>query len=143
MDGISREGEFNYTCMVITLVLHDDNLNVHAAILSTDNMREIIDLTWEYRAGWRFIGIELGIDFGTLSAIEADNRKVEDCLIGLINFWLRNVHPTPTRHAMNMAIKSEHVTSAAGIVLYYIFCGVLYHAVYSSQYTDLLNVRTV
>ena len=90
-------------------------------------MREILDQMWNYRARWRFIGIQLGIDTGTLDAIEADHRKVEDCLSKLINVWLRDVSPRPTRSAMKAALQSERVLSGAGnhvhgIIIIMVFC---------------------
>ena len=40
-----------------------------ADLLCIAQMREVLDQTWNYRARWKFIGIELGIDMGTLDAI--------------------------------------------------------------------------
>ena len=76
-------------------------------------MKEMLDMAWEYRARWRFIGIELQINAGTLDAIAADNHhKVGDCLTGLISLWLREVNPRLARRAMTKAVKSERVTGS-------------------------------
>ena len=56
-----------------------------------------------------FIGVQLGIDQGTLDAIEKDYRHVSDCLRRLISHWLNNVDPRATRSAINQAIQSESV----------------------------------
>ena len=85
--------------------------------LTPDNTREIIDATWPHRARWRLIGTELGIDTGTLDAIDANNKKVEGCLNELITGWLRNINPRPTRAAITAVLNSEHVLNAAGILL--------------------------
>ena len=71
-------------------------------------MREIIDLTWPHRAKWRLIGIELGIDFGTLDDIERRERRVDSCLIKLIVMWLGGKFNVsrPTRADITAAIKS-------------------------------------
>ena len=87
---------------------------IHAVLLTTKNIREIIDLTWPYRASWKLIGIELGIDSGTLDAINENNKKVEGCLTELITSWLKNTEPTPTRAAITAVLKSEKVSSAVG-----------------------------
>ena len=87
---------------------------VNADVLSINNIREELDETWNYRARWRFIGIELGIDTGTLDAIAEDNRKVEDCLREMIKVWLKRASPKPTRRAMKAALQSVRVVSAAG-----------------------------
>ena len=79
------------------------------ASLSIDNYREVFDLTWPYRSRWMFIGVQLGIDQGTLDAIEKDYRHVSDCLRRLISHWLNNVDPIPTRSAINKAIQSDCV----------------------------------
>ena len=84
-------------------------------LLTPDNTREIIDVTWPHRARWRLIGIELGIDTGTLDAINANNRKVEDCLYDLITGWLRKTNPRPTHAAITAVLNSEHILSTAGI----------------------------
>ena len=72
---------------------------------------------WEYRAKWRFIGITLGIDTGTLDAIETDNRRVEGCLIEMITTWLKSVNPMATRSAMKTALQSKHLTNQTGIII--------------------------
>ena len=73
-------------------------------------------MTWPHRARWRLIGTELGIDTGTLDAIDANNKKVEGCLNELITGWLRNIKPRPTRAAITAVLNSEHILSAAGIL---------------------------
>ena len=90
---------------------------IHAEPLNPDNTREILDVTWPHRARWRLIGIELGIDTGTLDAINANNKTVEECLYNLIIGWLRKTNPRPTRAAITAVLNSEHILSAAGILL--------------------------
>ena len=83
-------------------------------LLTPENTREIIDLAWDHRARWKLIGTELGIDTGTLDAIDANNKKVEGCLNDLISGWLRNSKARPTRAAVIAVLKSEYILSAAG-----------------------------
>ena len=80
------------------------------ALLTPENMREVLDLTFPYRAKWRQIGIQLGIDIGKIDAIEANRRMVEDCLTDLISHWLRNTKPKPTRGVLTAVLQSEHVS---------------------------------
>ena len=91
-----------------------DTMYMYVALLSDKDTRVVLDLTWDYRAKWKFIGTELDIDEGTLDAIDANNKTVEDCLRDMINHWLRNAKPNPTRDAINLALQSKHVSSAAG-----------------------------
>ena len=88
---------------------------IYAVSLTPDNKREILDVTWPHRARWKLIGTELGIDTGTLDAIDANNRRSEGCLNELITGWLRNINPRPTRAAITAVLNSEHILSAAGI----------------------------
>ena len=76
-------------------------------------MKEVLNLTWNYRSRWRFIGIEMGIDVNTLDAIERDHRKAEDCLTELIAIWLRCAKPKPTRSAITRALESPSVVVSA------------------------------
>ena len=81
-------------------------------------MREVFDRTWPYRAGWMYIGIELGIEFSTLEATKRNcitAGGVEDCLMTMISIWLRNTNPKPTWLALDKALQSERVSSTAGI----------------------------
>ena len=73
---------------------------------------------WDYRARWKFIGIQLDIDTGTLDAIEKDCKTVDDCLLRMIKGWLRNSpRPTVTRESIRVALQSKHVSNAEGIIM--------------------------
>ena len=86
------------------------------ALLTPENVREVLDLTFPHRANWRQIGIQLHISVGTIDAIEANRRKVEDCLTDIILHWLRNTKPKPTRDALNKALQSKLVLCTSGII---------------------------
>ena len=88
-------------------------LFINHIALTSDNVKEILNLTWKYRSRWRFIGIELGIDVNTLDTIERDHRKADDCLTELISIWLRCVNPKPTRNALTKALESQSVVVCA------------------------------
>ena len=83
-------------------------------------MREVLDWTWDYRASWKILGIELDMNTGTLDAIGKNNHhKVEDCLVELLTKWLRG--GKATRSAMIKVLQSRKVTaeatSAQGIIV--------------------------
>lgn len=65
-----------------------------------------------------FIGVDLGIDAGTLNAIDANNGTIGDCLLDMIIHWLCNYDPVPTRDAITIALQSERVSSVTGICPY-------------------------
>ena len=81
------------------------------AVLTPKNIKEVLDLTFPHCAKWRLIGIQLGIDVGKLDAIEANRRRVEDCLTDLITHWLRNTVPKPTRSTLTSVLQSQYCTS--------------------------------
>ena len=78
-------------------------------LLSINNIKEVLDEMWDYRARWKSIGIELCVDTGTLDEIEKDYRKVNDCLQEMIKHWLRN-SPRPTRENIKVALQSKPVS---------------------------------
>ena len=87
-------------------------LMYHVA-LGPNNAKEVLNLIWDYRSRWRFIGIELGIDVSTLDTIDRDYRKADDCLTELITKWLRCTNPKPTRSAIAKALESQSVAASA------------------------------
>ena len=86
----------------------------HLELLTPKNIREILDLTWSHRARWKLIAINLGIEIGTIDAIAANHKYVEDCLTNLISTWLRATNPRPTRAAIDAVLSSQHILIAAG-----------------------------
>ena len=85
--------------------------------------KEMLDLAWGYRARWRFIGIELGVDDGTLDAIGENNpNNVGKCLVSLITSWLNNCDSGLARKAMRMALKSERVLRNGEVVVEGMLC---------------------
>ena len=97
--------------IIMTLVC---TVESDADILSIDNIKEVLDEMWDYRARWKSIGIELRVDTGTLDAIEKDHRMVNDCLQEMIKHWLRN-SPRPTKEIIRVALQSKRVSNAKGI----------------------------
>ena len=95
-------------------------------VLNTGNIKEVLDLTWKYRAKWRFIGEELGIDTGTLDAIHANSETVEDSLVQLLDFWLKRDQEQlkPTRNAMLTALQSVQISppSIDGKYMHFMHC---------------------
>ena len=81
--------------------------------LGPNNAKEVLNLMWDYRSRWRFIGIELGIDVSTLDTIDKDYGKADDCLTELITKWLRRTNPKPTRSAITKALESHSVAASA------------------------------
>ena len=82
-------------------------VNMHAELLGIDDIREVIDRLWDYRAKWRFIGVELRIKPGDLDAIGENNRAVEGALFEMIKFWLHSINPRPTRTVLEAALQSR------------------------------------
>ena len=116
-DTRSVNPEDGMYCKVFRVVTIYACVHDIVALLSITDLREMIDLTWDYRAKWMFIGIELGIDASTLDAIKANHRNVEECLTDMINRWLRSDKPRPTRAAISAALQSGRVLGSTGSCL--------------------------
>ena len=71
-------------------------------------MREVIDALWDYRAKWRLIGIQMGIEPGSLDAIGKSKKEdVDDAVYEVTKQWLRSANPKPTRATLTAIIESK------------------------------------
>ena len=83
-------------------------IHYDAEFIGIGDIREVQDFFWNVRAAWKMIGLELGIDMGTLDSIERTHRMiVEDCLLEMLKHWLQHVTPKPTRSAMAAVLQSK------------------------------------
>ena len=65
---------------------------------------------WTHRSQWKEIGLSLGVDKGTLDAIERSRQHVvEDCFTDMIAVWLKS-SPQPKREDLLQAI---HILQSA------------------------------
>ena len=75
---------------------------------------------WGARANWKSIGVSLGLDYGSLSAIEWEYRQAGDCLIHMIVEWLRMLS-TPekpiTWAGLVMALEQGPLKDASGAIV--------------------------
>ena len=107
-----------HVCIETGLPACSDYMYVYlylTAGLTVEDIRDVLDLTWEYRANWKFIGTELNIKQGDIEAIASNHHKVEDCLHEMLCCWLRRVTPRPTRSAVYKALRSERVAQNIGM----------------------------
>ena len=88
-------------------------LSYYAAILSNEEVNEILNMTRKYYASWKSIGLKLGIDSAALDAIKKDFRNDHRRLIAMIDLWHSSVDLKPSREAMKKALQSEKVTLTA------------------------------
>jgi hypothetical protein len=83
-----------FFCTATALQTHDNIL-----------LKEAFVLSFPHCAKWRQIGVQLGIGIGKLDTIEANRRRVEDCLPDLLAYWLGQTVPKPTRGALIAALQ--------------------------------------
>lgn len=93
-----------WLCIAVTI-------NVNFPVLDMGNFREMVDITRDHLEEWKFIGIGLGFKIYELDNIESSYRHSFDCLIALLEHWLKCNDPTPTRGAMTAALQSHLVTN--------------------------------
>ena len=77
--------------------------------LGTNDLRSVRRATWDARSKWYDVGLELGIDPGTLDSIKANNDAVESRFTAVLLAWLRTVNPRPTLAALAEALRSPTV----------------------------------
>ena len=73
------------------------------------DLRKVQRATWEARAKWYNIGVELEIDPGTLDTIKGNNDDIDDRFRAMLMTWLKTVEPKPTLAALAEALQSPTV----------------------------------
>ena len=86
---------------------------IYAALLSDEELNEILTLTRNYYKSWKSIGLELGIDSNALDVIEKNYVNDHRRLIAMIDLWHSSVELKPSHEAMIKALQSENVTLTA------------------------------
>ena len=77
-------------------------------MLSFNDLRRVLGVTWEARARWYYIGLGIGISPGTLDYIKKEKRQLpEDCLLETLKQWLNQEYPTWS--ALSRVLKSPSV----------------------------------
>ena len=95
------------------------SIPVPYTVLSHSDVHKVLTYVWDFRAKWKYIGLELSIELGTLDAIEKDNSKCEDCLRAVIIQWIHTAKSPPTWIDLDKAMQSKMITG--NIVNYIIF----------------------
>ena len=72
----------------------------HTGGLGISDLCKVLKATLEARTKWYYIGLELGIDPGTLGAIKTDNDDSMDRLSAMLDAWLKMAQPKPTLTAL-------------------------------------------
>ena len=81
----------------------------NADVLNVEHLTAVRSKVWDARAKWYDIGLELGIDPGTLDAIKSNNDNVEDRLREMLRKWLNKIDPPPTNSQLAKALESRSV----------------------------------
>ena len=70
-------------------------------------MKDLMDALYHTVADkWEHIGIYLHLPMATLKTITAEHQHdPHKCLIGMLDAWLKRVHPPPTWSAIVAAVK--------------------------------------
>ena len=62
---------------------------------------------------WFNLGLHLRVKYGTLKAIEADYRKVKQCMIEMLAVWLNGQGGECTKHTLRTALLNTDCSIAA------------------------------
>ena len=75
-----------------------------------DHLSEVLIHSWHLRSRWDYIGLELGVDAGTLDSIRKINPDDPDAwFIGMIQQWLQSTKPDPTLAQLDKALNAKSV----------------------------------
>ena len=81
----------------------------NADVLNAEHLTAVRSKIWGARTKWYDIGLELGIDPGTLYAIKCNNDNIEDRFREMLWKWLNKVNPQPTKTQLAKALESPSV----------------------------------
>ena len=73
------------------------------------DLGKVLKATWDARAKWYNIGLELNIDPRALDTIQKNTPDFEDCFRTMLMTWLETVEPGPTSEALADALRSPTV----------------------------------
>ena len=78
--------------------------------LGPDDLVDVLNAIHSARGKWFQIGLQLRINFQTLSVIGMEHRdKATDCLTEMLQKWLTSVSPPPTWSGLIQALSSAPV----------------------------------
>ena len=77
--------------------------------LIVDDLAEVQSKVWEGRAKWYNIGLALKLTPGTLDAIRANHRFVEDCFSATLKKWLSVSKLHPSWSSLATALRDKTV----------------------------------
>ena len=77
--------------------------------LNINDLREVQKTSWDARAKWYNIGLELKIDPGTLDTIKGNNDNIDDRFRAMLTTWLKMVKSKPTWETLAEALRSPTV----------------------------------
>ena len=104
--------------------------------LSITDLGTVQRKTWEARAKWYNIGLELDIDPGTLDTIIGNNDDIDNRFRVMLVTWLKMVNPKPTWEALAEALRSptvgcEHLAEQVfhGKLVFVVACKVMLYGV--------------
>ena len=84
-------------------------MNTSDPELSINDLCMVQRYAWEARSKWYNMGLELGIDPGTLDTISKDHVKSDDQFRVMLTTWLKKVEPKPSWEALAEALRSPTI----------------------------------
>ena len=81
----------------------------NASVLSDRDIRLVRREIYEVRAKWYDIGIELEVPTGTLKSIKSMYDSPAECLVEMLDTWLKQVDPKPSWRLLISALEQPTV----------------------------------
>lgn len=86
-----------------------ESTSISTGQLNIEHLKEVRDATWELRAKWNHLGLQLDITSGTLATFENDHCSTDDRFVALLKYWLSRPSPPATWTTLIEAIRSAPV----------------------------------
>lgn len=81
--------------------------------LTIKDLRVVRGLLYRAREKWYDIGVELEIDVEELNIISSRFNDPAECLLHMLQLWLRSIDPLPTWNILAAALTAEAVHEIA------------------------------
>ena len=79
------------------------------AVLTIKDLAKVRQLTFQASSKWRDIGLDLGLESGTLDKIKHDFQSADDCYREMLSVWLKKITPAPSVETLIATLKQPYV----------------------------------
>ena len=83
---------------------------MHVGYLTLDDLNVVQNSSWDARAKWFNLGLQLNVKPSSLEAIQHKNKDhPDDCMTEMLILWLKQSNPRPSWSSLVAALKQQTV----------------------------------